>query len=122
MNHSTPHTSNQLTDQLFVHPHDTLLDSGSKCSTPSPLSYDFHLRAVKVSENKFLICQQPTTKDGRVAYMMLSKTFILNDKHCLQWKIEGVNYYETNALHIVYVAQGIGFDGRIEVAVPREWD
>jgi hypothetical protein len=79
---------------------------------------------VNANENpcRVLVYKQPTTNDGKVAYVMLSKTFILDEEPCFQWKLVGINYHETDAWHVVYIARGVGFDGCIDVVVPRRWN
>ena len=107
----------------FPPKHNTLPHANSPCSNPSPLSYDFRLHTVTVSENpyKIFIYEQPTAEDERLSYMSLSKVFILNDEFCFRWKTIGVDYGETDGNYVVYTAQGMGFDTSIKVMVPRRW-
>ena len=106
----------------FLPEHHTPSGVDSECSDHPAHPYDFRLHAVTVNPDKVLVCERPTTRNGEVSYITISKTFVLDGQPCFWWKVVGVNYRETDAEYIVYIAERIGLGTKIEVVLPRKWD
>lgn len=113
--------SAEILDHSFPSSHTSHMNT--PCSYPSPNSYDLRLQAIVVKNDPYTIFvyQPPTTGNGTISSMSLSTTFLINDEPCFPWKVTGVDYKETDAQFMVYVAQGIWFDGYVKVKIPRVW-
>jgi hypothetical protein len=91
---------------------------------PPPLCQcALHLRASMIDERclKILIYKQPTMGNGRDSQVSLSEMFVLNDEHHYTWTITGIDYSQTDAHYVTYIACGTNCHGNVSVVVPRKW-